>query len=103
VSFPVFFLKQDKWADKNFDKRYHMKYSRVRFVCGFKRSDLILQTPPAAGRSISVLSLEKSFVNPSRAEPILANPYITALLTAEESQVTRVDVRAISRCYLFYR
>jgi len=34
-----------------------MKYARVRFVCGFKRSDLVLQTPSAAGRSISVLSL----------------------------------------------
>jgi hypothetical protein len=33
-----------------------MKYTRAGFVCGFKRSDLVLQTPPAAGRSISVLS-----------------------------------------------
>jgi hypothetical protein len=34
-----------------------MKYARVRFVCGFKRTDLVLQAPPAAGRSISVHSL----------------------------------------------
>jgi len=33
-----------------------MKYARVRFVCGFKRSDLVLQKAPAAGRSISILS-----------------------------------------------